>query len=82
MTQATRALDGGDLSAALRALEANRDRYRNGYLREERDAFWIVALCKQGRMAEADAARRAFELRAPRSPLRARIERQCKLPAR
>jgi hypothetical protein len=78
IAEASRALDVGDATAAMKALETHRSRFGAGFLREERDALWIVALCKQGSAAEAAAARASFERRAPRSPLRVRIEKQCK----
>jgi hypothetical protein len=77
ITAASHALDTGDATAAMKALETHRSRFGAGFLSEERDALWIVALCSRGSAAEAAAARATFERRAPRSPLRVRIEKQC-----
>jgi hypothetical protein len=77
MAAASEALDNGDATAAMKELETHRSRFGTGFLSQERDALWIVALCKQGRAEEAAAARATFERRAPRSPLRVRIEKQC-----
>jgi hypothetical protein len=74
---ASHALDTGETAAAMKALETHRSRFDAGFLSEERDALWIVALCSRGSTAEAAAARATFERRAPRSPLRVRIEKQC-----
>jgi hypothetical protein len=74
---ASHALDTGDTTAAMKALETHRSRFGAGFLSEERDALWIVALCSRGSASEAAAARARFERRAPRSPLRVRIEKQC-----
>jgi hypothetical protein len=74
---ASQALDGGDARAALRRLENHRSRFGAGFLTEEREGLWVVALCQAGRMPEAASARDEFERRAPRSPLRRRIATQC-----
>jgi hypothetical protein len=81
ITAASQSLDNGDTAAAVEALEAHRVRFAAGFLSEEREALWIVALCDEGRAAEAATARAAFERRAPRSPLRVRIETRCKTQA-
>lgn len=80
ITEASQALDTGDGKAALRALLTHRSRFSTGFLREEREALWVVALCELGQTSKAAAARAQFERSAPRSPLRVRIERQCKTP--
>jgi hypothetical protein len=74
---ASGALDAGDARAAMRTLEMHRRRFATGFLTEEREGLWIIALCQAGRMTEAAAARAEFERHAPRSPLRLRIETQC-----
>jgi hypothetical protein len=77
ISAASQALDSGDARAALRTLETHRRRFATGFLTEEREGLWAVALCQAGRVAEAASARADFERRAPRSPLRRRIETQC-----
>jgi hypothetical protein len=78
ITAVSRALDRGETEPAMRLLKEHTTRFPAGFLGEERDALWIVALCKQGNVAQAAAARASFERRAPRSPLRVRIEKECK----
>jgi hypothetical protein len=79
---ASGALDAGDARDAMRTLEMHRRRFATGFLTEEREGLWIVALCQAGRVPEAAAARAEFERHAPRSPLRRRIETQCKAAAK
>lgn len=78
---ASQALDSGDARAALRTLEIHKQRFSSGFLTEEREGLWIVALCQAGRVSEAAAARADFDRRAPRSPLRRRIATQCETGA-
>jgi hypothetical protein len=80
ITEASQALDTGDAKAAMRALQTHRSRFGTGFLREEREALWVVALCELGQTSKAVAARAQFDRSAPRSPLRVRIEKQCKTP--
>jgi hypothetical protein len=61
----------------LHGLKEHRRRFGAGFLAEEREAMWIIALCRAGRLSEAAQARAVFDRRAPRSPLRVRINAEC-----
>jgi hypothetical protein len=71
------ALNRGDAARALKLLAQYDRRFPTGALREERSATEVVALCSEGRSAEARALSRAFVARYPHSPLLPRVTKAC-----
>ena len=63
------AIARGDDAAALSAIARHEREFQNGLLTEERSALRVRALWGMGRVAEADAAAKAFRQRYPRSAL-------------
>jgi hypothetical protein len=63
--------------AALAQLASHARRFANGALRDERDGLRVLALCQQGRVAVAAAARERFLRRAPSSLLAAQVRAAC-----
>jgi hypothetical protein len=74
------ALKDGDAERALELLDAQSAEYGKGALGEERAAARVIALCKAGRAAEAEAARERFLRESPRSPLADRVRAECARP--
>jgi hypothetical protein len=71
------ALLGGDPGRALELLDRQSVAYVHGQLSEERAAARVLALCKLGRLDEADAARAAFLRDSPHSLLVDRVRAGC-----
>jgi outer membrane protein assembly factor BamD (BamD/ComL family) len=62
---------------ALRLLEEQDLRFRDGLLRQERAAARVLALCQTGKADEARAQALRFERLWPRSALLARLRAAC-----
>jgi hypothetical protein len=80
--RAARALRDHDAALAERILTEHAARFPHGTLREERTGLSIIALCEQGRIAEAAPLRRRFVADAAQSPLVSRIARACDASSR
>ncbi len=77
MRRAQRAMADDRPADALAPLAEHRDRFAKGVLREEREALTIIALCRLGKTADADARMTAFERAFPKSPQTERIRSEC-----
>ncbi len=75
--KASRALRNDHPDEAMRFLATYDREITDGVMREERDGLRVLALCAQGRFAEARKARAGFLKRSPQSPLAVRIKDQC-----
>jgi len=71
------ALQSGDPEKALALLSNQAAEDEGQKLREERAAARVLALCKLGRVDEANAEAAAFLAQNPRSPLAARVRKAC-----
>ena len=69
MTDARRALRGGEPAVALSLLEQHRERFSHGALAAEREAYAIVALRTLGHTAEAERRLADFHAEHPGSTL-------------
>lgn len=78
LAQAQKALRVRDGQQALRLAKHHADNFPNGALYEERVGIEAIAHCMLG--AREHPAVRAFLARAPRSPLGARVRKECGLP--
>ena len=67
----------GDAARALALLEAEKANAEGQKLREERAAARVLALCKLGRVEEANAEASQFLEKSPRSPLADRVRKAC-----
>ncbi|MEM6989203.1 MAG: sigma-70 family RNA polymerase sigma factor [Myxococcota bacterium] len=77
LDQAKAALDGGDTTKALTQLEEHARRFPNGQLAEARQATQVRALCKAGRVAEAELAADALHRAHPDSNLAQQTPKKC-----
>ncbi len=77
LREAHGALRGGDPEKALALLSARAAEGEGQKLREERAAARVLALCKLGRVDEANAEAAAFLAQNPRSPLADRVRKAC-----
>ena len=76
LSQASAALNAGDAAAARALLTTHRARYRDGQLRQERQALEVLARCVANEPG-AGVAARAYLRRVPDGILAARIESAC-----
>lgn len=77
LREAHGALRGGDPEKALALLSEDAAEAEGQKLREERAAARVFALCKLGRMDEANAEAASFVAQNPRSPLADRVRTAC-----
>jgi hypothetical protein len=77
LREAHGALRGGDPEKALALLSEQAAEGEGQKLREERAAARVLALCKLGRVDEANAEAAAFLAQNPRSPLADRVRNAC-----
>lgn len=77
LREAHGALRGGDPEKALALLSEDAAETEGQKLREERAAARVFALCKLGRVDEANAEATAFVAQNPRSPLADRVRKAC-----
>ncbi len=77
LREAHGALRGGDPEKALALLSEQAAEVEGQKLREERAAARVLALCKLGRVDEANAEAAAFLAQNPRSPLADRVRNAC-----
>lgn len=77
LREAHGALRGGDPEKALALLSEDAAETEGQKLREERAAARVFALCKLGRVDEANAEASAFVAQNPRSPLADRVRKAC-----
>jgi len=77
LREAHGALRGGDPEKALALLSEEAAEGEGQKLREERAAARVLALCKLGRVDEANAEAAAFLGQNPRSPLADRVRKAC-----
>jgi RNA polymerase sigma-70 factor (ECF subfamily) len=77
LSEAQRALSGGQPEKALQFLDEHARVFPHGALAEERTAARIVALCKLGRVVRARNEATAFLQRLPDSPLAERVRAAC-----
>lgn len=77
LREAHGALQGGDAERALALLDAQTADAEGQKLREERAAARVLALCKLGRVAEANEEASRFLQASPRSPLADRVRKAC-----
>ena len=77
LREAHGALRGGDPEKALQLLSEQAAEGEGQKLREERAAARVLALCKLGRVDEANAEAGAFLAQNPRSPLADRVRNAC-----
>lgn len=77
LREAHGALRGGDPEKALALLSEQAAEGEGQKLREERAAGRVLALCKLGRVDEANAEAAAFLAQNPRSPLADRVRNAC-----
>lgn len=73
LSDARRALRGGEAAVALSLLEQHRERFPAGALAEEREAHAILALRTLGRTAEAERRLADFHAEHPGSALLTRV---------
>lgn len=66
----------------MATLDEHAARFPRGALRDEREAARVLALCADGRTAEARAAASAFVAASPRSPLASQVRAACATSAR
>lgn len=71
------ALNERDPTKALELIESQERQFPSGQLAEERAAVRILALCADGRVAQADDARSRFQAAYPNSPLAKRVASAC-----
>jgi hypothetical protein len=76
VARARTALNGGDLSTALDALDEHARRFPKGALAEERAAYRAIVLCRS-KAADAPTARLEFESRYPGSHHHRSIDAAC-----
>ena len=77
LREAHGALRGGDPEKALALLSEQAAEGEGQKLREERAAARVLALCKLGRVDEANTEAAAFLVQNPRSPLADRVRNAC-----
>jgi hypothetical protein len=77
LREAHGALRGGDPEKALALLSEQAAEVEGQKLREERAAARVIALCKLGRVDEANAEAASFLAQNPRSPLADRVRKAC-----
>ena len=77
LREAHGALQGGDPEKALRLLDEQTAEAEGQKLKEERAAARVLALCKLGRVSEAQAEATRFLQASPRSPLADRVRKAC-----
>jgi hypothetical protein len=77
LREAHDALQAGQPGRALDLLDQQSQAYAGGQLGEERAAARVLALCKAGRPAEAQAAATRFLAEHPHSPLADRVRSSC-----
>jgi len=77
LREARRALKDGDADRALALLDDKTAANQGEKLGEERAAARVLALCKLGRVEEANAEAAKFLEKNPRSPLAARVRKAC-----
>ena len=77
LTEAQRALAGGDSARALELVTEHARLYPHGKLAQTRDAARVLALCALKRPRAAQKARQQFVKHWPNSPLQDRIQRAC-----
>jgi hypothetical protein len=65
---------------AIKLLDAQDVRFRNGLLQQERAAMRVLALCQAGRVSEARDQADRFERLWPRSALLGRVRTACWKP--
>ncbi len=75
--QAHQSIVSGDFGGALMLLGEHEQRFPAGVLTEERVATQVIAYCRSGRGAEAQARLRQFANRWPKSPHWSRIHSAC-----
>ncbi len=74
IARAASAVQRGETTAALAAIEAHRRQFPHGRLGEERDALWVHARHRAGQVGAARAAASVFLRRWPHSVHRAGVE--------
>ena len=77
LSEAQRALSGGDARRALSILEDHARTYPRGELTQERKVAKIVALCRLGATSDAERERSVYVHQYPASPLNDRIDATC-----
>ena len=77
LREAHGAMQNGDAEKALELLSEKAAEDEGQKLREERAAARVLALCKLGRVEEAQAEAEAFLSQNPRSPLADRVRKAC-----
>jgi TolA-binding protein len=75
--QSHQAIVSGDFGGALTLLGEHERRFPAGVLTEERVATQLIAYCRSGRGAEAQARLQQFASRWPKSPHLSRIRSAC-----
>jgi hypothetical protein len=77
LSRATKYLEAGRPTDALRALAEHQRKFPNGVLTEERYAARVQALCTLGRPEEAAAELARLARMAPESPQLSRARQSC-----
>ncbi|MDB4976196.1 MAG: hypothetical protein JWN48_4537 [Myxococcaceae bacterium] len=77
LAQAQRALRVRDANAALRVVQEHAAQFPRGQLQEERAGIAALAYCQLGQKSEPAVS--AFLVRAPHSPVAARVRKECGL---
>lgn len=77
LRNAHQALQGGDPKRALELLSDRRAENEGQELREERTAARVLALCKLGRIDEANGEVARYLAENPQSPLASRVRKAC-----
>lgn len=77
LMEAHGALQGGDAEKALQLLDEKEAGATGQKLKEERAAARVLALCKIGRIDEANREAAVFLEKSPRSPLAERVRKAC-----
>lgn len=75
--EASRALAAGDGATAMAALDRHARQFPRGQLASERMGTRVLALCAQGRTADAARDAQRFLARYPRHPMAARVRASC-----
>lgn len=75
---AQRALTADQPATALRLLEEHARRFPSGSLAKEREVSRVVALCRLGRVGEANRARARFLTAHPKTTYRRRLDEACR----
>jgi hypothetical protein len=75
---AVAALRDHDPALARQLLEQHAAGFPEGMLKQERVGMTLVALCEQGKLAEARSLRDRFLAENPDSPLAARVRNACR----